>query len=93
MIDSDKKQISGYLGMGVGWEGLDEEVTKRYKESFRGPGSISCLHYGSDFMGVYIYLSNYTLLNICSLLCMDYMSIKRKKKARFGAFFPSMIFT
>lgn len=48
-IQSDRKQVSGYLGMGVGTR--REELQRGQEEAFEGNGYV---HYLDDFTGTYI---------------------------------------
>lgn len=73
---------------------MEKGIPKAYKEFSRDNGSISCVDYGNDFVGLCVSkgIKLYTL-NMCGLLHVSYILIKRKKKESSGTFFWSMIFT
>ena len=76
---SDRKQIDGCLV--VEWvPGRDlckGEITKGHQETFRGDGYAHFLNYGGGFPGTDIQWNiKLHILNVCSLLCVNYTSIK-----------------
>lgn len=75
LIYTDRRQISGYLGM-TGREELEKGIKKRHEETFREIGYIHYLDCGDGF---YVYMSKLVKLYTCSiyrLLCVNYPSVK-----------------